>query len=475
MPQVFKPRPYQTVACNYLWENRSAALYLDPGMGKSACATLTIQKSLHHFDTLRWLIVAPKRVCETTWYTEFTKWLHVQDLTVCHLVNRGMRERECAARTAVADGTNVTVINVENLRWLIKLWGRDWPYDGVVLDESSKFKDPGTKRFKELKRVTPYIDRLIELTGSPCAQGLLGLWAQVYLLDNGEALGRTMSAYKTKFFESDYMGYSWTPREGAEESILNAIRGFCMTMRALDHVEGVTEPNHNDLVVKLDPENLTRYADMERHYLLELGDEVITAQSGGVLVGKLQQIASGILYDPIDPLDPAKKRGYTILHEAKLDALEDFLDEMSGTPFIVAYTFRAERELLKKRFGKKVELFDGTPGQLERWRRKQIPMLALHPDSGGHGVDGLQHASCTVVWLGPPWSREKYDQLNGRVTGTRQLGTEFEGRAGQVHRIIVEGTVDQLIAAQLEYLGETQDRVLASLRRYATSLQRGEA
>lgn len=464
MTQVFKPRRYQQDAIDFLWAIRKAGLFLDVGMGKTSCTTAVIARSIDEFDTCRWLVVAPKRVCETTWKTEVTKWAHSAGLRVQHLT--GLDRAERTKRAHQAGLYDVTVVNIDNLPWLIELYGKSWPWDGVVLDESSKLKDPDTKRFKALRRVMPYVDRLIALTGSPCAQGLLGLWSQMYLIDSGEALGRTFTSYKMTFFDSDYMGYKWTLRDGAEDQILSAIKPVCLTMRAMDFMD-LPKVLTNTIEVELPDETAELYKEMERDFLIELGDTPITAANGGVLVGKLQQIANGAIYPTIEDKrsEIAGRLKYTVLHEAKLDALAEFIDEANGTPFLLAYQFRADIDRLCTRF-KCIEQFDGSPEQMKRWQNKEIPVLALQPQSGGHGVDGLQYGSCTVVWFSPPWSREQYDQLNGRVSGTRQLSTEFKNQPAHIHHLSAVGTVDELIAATLLDLGATQDRVLNALRNY---------
>jgi len=466
LSKVFNPRPYQEATIDFLWKTRRCAAHLGVGLGKTVCAASVIRRSLYEFDTLKWVWVAPKRVCETTLKTEFEKWRHLQHLRVCNVVGADARKRwKLVSATASYD---VLVINVALLPWLIARWNAQWPYDGVVIDESSLFKDSSTKRFKSLRRVLPRTDRLIELTGSPCAQSLMGLWSQMYLLDQGAALGRSFTKFRQTHYTSDYMCYKWTLREGAEEAILSAIRPMVMSLQTHDF-KGVITPIQNTIPVVLPDEAARSYRELEKQQILKLskGDKV-TAMNAAVLVGKLQQISNGAIYYQ----DTADVRQSEWVHDAKLDALEEFIAESAGEPFLLAYQFQADRERLLKRFGGDgtVELFDGTARQLERFRQGYIPVLAMQPQSGGHGVDGLQHGTCTVVWMAPPWSREMYDQLNGRVVGARQSDTRFESQPGRIHHLVAKGTIDELIAATLEERGATQDRVMQALKRHVDNV-----
>lgn len=458
----FVPRPYQKDAIRFLLDTPKAGLFLDVGLGKSACASVVMQQTLMSLEVRHWLIVAPLKVCQTTWTSEFVKWDHLQGITVNHLWNAGDAQ---VRRRMVRNKTDVTVINYDNLLWLIAFWGADWPYDGLVLDESSKVKDSSTKRFKKLRSVLPAIDRVVELTGSPVAQGFLGLWSQVYLLDHGKALGRTMTSYKATFFTSDYMGFKWTLRPGAQEKIEDSVRELCMTMRALDHLT-LPPVMSNTIEVPLPPDKLEIYQKMESDSVITLkhSGEEITAMTAGVLANKLLQISNGAVYLPGEV--KTGSRPYEVLHNEKLDALKDFVDEMAGTPFLLAYYFISDKDRLRKKFSEDVlEFFDGSAEQIERWQRKEIPVLAAHPMSSGHGVDGLQHATNIVVWLSPPWSRELYDQFNGRVTGARQIGTEFESSSAVIHHFVSRGTIDETIMAVLKQRGSTQEDFLNALRR----------
>jgi hypothetical protein len=325
---------------------------------------------------------------------------------------------------------DITIINIENLVKLINHFKPKWPWQGVLLDESSKFKDSTTQRWKATRFITKHVTHMLELTGSPCAQSLMNLWAQVYLLDRGERLGRRLSAFKYRYFRQvDYMGYEWEPVDGALPRILDEIKDLCLVIQA----KGMPEPVYNPLDVMLDFESLKKYKQLEKDYFLELQqDEGITALSAAALTNKLSQLANGFGYWE----DGDGVRQVYELHKHKIAAVEEFADE----------------------------------DQLQRWGKGHFQILALHPQSGGHGVDGLQHHTCTVLWYSPPWSREQFDQLNGRVTGARQVGTAFENTQSVVNVIRARGTVDEIAYQVLDQRGEGQTTFLNLLRERSQQL-----
>lgn len=470
--QTFIPRDYQELAIDTIWDRRKSGIFLGVGLGKSVCASWVISKSINELDIKRWIIVAPKRVCETTWRSEMQKWEHLDGISVMYLDSMPAKKRQGLLRESLKH--DVTVVNYEGLAQVISAFRRNWPYDGVILDESSRFKDSNTKRFRLMRSTLPNIDRLIELTGSPNAQGYEGMWAQVFLLDEGESLGRTKSSFETEFFKpvSAENPYKRVLKAGAEDRIIELIRPKCITMRAIDHLP-VVEPIVNIIKTPLPKKAMEEYQHLETNMALEVmeSDEPITAVNAGVLVSKLQQVANGVPYLPTEyddegkPIRTSKVPKYTTLHSAKFEALQGFIDEMSGSPFLLLYHFQSEKDQIKRRFGKQgLEFFDGSEDQLARWGRKEIPILALHPQSGGDGVDGLQYGSVSVLWFAPPWSRYNYDQANGRLMGARQIGTEFEGQPGTINLLVAPGTADETALQTLKLRGARQDHFFAALR-----------
>lgn len=457
----FTPRPYQQQSVDFLACVEKAGLFLDVGLGKTVCAGSHIRATLDACEVRRWLIVAPPRVCQTVWPRQFKQWDHLQSLRLLELHSLTPQRRELALVRQLRDA-EVVLISIDLLPWLVQFYGgQHWPFDGVVFDESSLLKDPSTKRFKQVRKVLDSVSHVMLLTGSAAAQGLLGLWSQVYLLDKGCRLGRTFDAYKTTFFDADYHGYRFTPKPGAQERIEELLRPICLTIRAGDHL-AVTEQIDNVVPVVLPPAALREYKTLERKSVLKFTeDERVLAVNGGVLANKLAQIANGYVY-----LSEQDARAWRVLHDVKMDALRYLVLEASGTPLLVAYQYEADKVRLRENFGGVVEFFDGTPEQIGRWQRKEIPLLAMHPKSGGHGVDGLQGVSVTTVWLSPPWSREQYDQFNGRIMGARQIGQATQGLRGVANVLVAENTVDEVALSALLERGATQEHFLNALKRY---------
>jgi SNF2 family DNA or RNA helicase len=325
----------------------------------------------------------------------------------------------------------------------------------VVIDEASGFKDPGTRRFKALARIRAQVERLIELTGTPAPNSLLELWPQVYLLDRGARLGRAFSAFREAWFESDYMGWRWTPRPGAEAEIQRRVEDLALTLKAEDWL-ALPERVDRVLAVPLPAEARARYRRLERELVLELGEARITAVNAGVLAGKLLQAANGALY--------AEDGEWHLLHDAKLEALEDLLEATEGEPVLVAYAYRSDRERLLARFPQAVEL--RAPGAIDAWNRGEAPILLAHPASGGHGLN-LQAGGRHVVWWGLTWSLELYQQLTAR------LHRQGQTRPVLVHHLVAEGTLDETVMAALAGKAATQAALLEAVRRRWASLLRG--
>jgi hypothetical protein len=455
----YTPRDYQETALNWLETKEKSALFLDVGLGKSSVALFHMVKKLAFGEVTRWLIVAPLRVCQTTWPSELAKWTFARELTVHNMA--GPQKNRAAVSDEALDH-QVTIINLENLVKLIRHFGTDWPFDGVILDESSKFKDPSTKRWKAMRHVSKYVTHAMLLTGSPCAQSIMNLWSQVFLIDGGERLGRTKDSFKHRYFRQvDWHGYEWEPIPGAEEKIIDRIGDVCLVMEA----QGMPEPVYNPIEVQLDLTTLKKYKELERHFFLEvMEDEGVTAVNAATLTNKLGQVANGFAYWEGDD----GERHVEEFHKYKIEALEDYADE-HGSPFLLGFHYKHDRDRLLQHFGKRIEIFDGTQDQMDRWGKGAFQILALHPQSGGHGVDGLQHHTCTVVWYSPPWSREQFDQLNGRVTGARQKGTAFEHTQSVVNYLVSRGTIDVMAASVLNNRGTTQKEILAMLREKAAS------
>jgi SNF2 family DNA or RNA helicase len=443
----FKPHAYQRHAIEFILSRPAAALMLDMGMGKTVITLTAVAELLHDwFEVSRVLVIAPKRVAEDTWTREAAKWDHLRHLRVERVL--GTERQRLAALARPAD---VYVINRENVPWLVKHFGRRWPFDMVVIDELSSFKSPTAHRFRALRWVRPFVKRIVGLTGTPAPNGLIDLWAQIYLLDQGERLGKTVTGYRTRYFEpARYVAggrpVSWSPLPGAEEAIYERLSDICLSMRAEDWLE-LPERIDNIIPVRLPAPAIEAYRRMERNYLLEYPDACVVASSAAALTGKLLQLANGAVYD--------EAHGVRELHEAKLDALEDVIEATNGKPLLVYYAYRHDLDRIRRRFPQAREL--RGPEDIEDWNVGRVPLLLAHPASAGHGLN-LQAGGSTIVWFGLTWSLELYQQANARLH--RQGQTERV----IVHHLVAEGTMDEAVMRALQEKRTGQDALLEAVK-----------
>ena len=397
------------------------------------------------FDVARVLVIAPKLVAETVWAEEAAKWDHTRHLRVSKVL--GSAQERVAAFRRPAD---IYVINRENVPWLVERVGAKWPFDMVVVDELSSFKSPKTKRFRALRRVRPMIKRIVGLTGTPAPNGLIDLWSQIYLLDQGERLGKTLTGYRDRFFKpgrrNGHIVYEWIPKPGAEERIYELLSDLCVSMSAEDWLE-LPERVDVEVPVVLDAEAMMKYKQLEKDLLLPLEGDVVTADTAGVLTNKLLQLANGAVYDTA--------RGVHEIHDAKLDALEELIEQAQGKPLLVFYAYQHDLERIKRRFPWAATMDE--PGVIERWNRGEVPLLLAHPASAGHGLN-LQEGGNHIVWFGLTWSLELYEQANARLH--RQGQTERV----IVHHLVAKGTVDENVMGALARKEATQDALLEAVK-----------
>jgi SNF2 family DNA or RNA helicase len=340
------------------------------------------------------------------------------------------------------------VINRENVAWLCELG--EWDFDMMVIDELSSFKNPSSKRFKALKKKRPGIDRVVGLTGTPSTNGLMDLWSEIYLLDQGQRLGKTIGSYRADFFVPDrmngYIVYSYKPRPGAEEFIYGLLSGLCVSMKSQDFLE-MPERLERDAKVRLPGAAREIYKEMEREMVASLEDKTIDAVNVAVLTNKLLQMASGAVYDETGAVAE--------LHSAKLDALEDLIESANGKPVLIYYNYKHERMRIKKQFKDAVEI--KTPEDFQAWNKGEIPIAMAHPASMGHGLN-LQHGGSTVIWISLPWSLELYQQANARLWRQGQKDTVV------IFRLIAEGTIDRDVAHALEKKDVTQEALMQAVK-----------
>lgn len=433
---------YQERCIGFIESTPKCALWLDMGLGKSTTTLTAVSDLLDGLVVSRVLVIAPLRVAKSVWVQEARKWEHLKHLTFSVCV--GSERQRIAALHSTAD---IYVINRENVKWLVDFYKRKWPFDCVVIDESSSFKSASSQRFKALKKVSDLIERMVQLTGTPSSNGLLDLWAQIALLDNGARLGRSMTAYKQRFFESDYMGYKFTPIKGASEIIESLISDVVVSMRADDYLQ-LPERIDLQIPVELDKKTMDHYKELEREFLLQIQDEEITAMTAATLAGKLLQVSNGFLY--------TNEHGNFIeLHSEKLDALEEIV-EVNNEPLLVAYNFKSDLVRLKERFPFAVAL-DKDEATIDRWNNGEIQMLLAHPASASMGLN-LQKGGSIIVWFGLNWSLELYQQFNAR------LHRQGQQKPVRIIHLVAAGCIDEKVLQAIGNKAKTQDDLLNALR-----------
>ena len=405
---IYTPHPYQQAAEQHLFTHRYACLFLDMGMGKTV-VTLTVLNVLRLVDANKILVIAPLSVANNVWKQEATKWQHLQGLQVS--IVTGDEKKRFAALKSKAD---VHVINRDLVPWLVRFYGAAWPFDTVVLDELSSFKNSNSQRFRALKAVRPRLRRVIGLTGTPTPNSLLDLWPQMYLIDKGERLGQFVTHYRSRYF--DNYGYTYTIKKGAADEIHGKIKDLCLSMSAKDYL---SLPQYIENTVELDLPNAKEYKEFERDMVLSLcdGDDV-TAANAAVLVGKLLQMASGAVYTESGDTHE--------VHNAKINATADYIEALQGEPLLLLYQYKHSLARIMQRI-KDVTPFTGRPEQIVEWNRGCIPVLAAHPASCGHGLN-LQHGGHNVLWFTSSWSLELDQQANARVYRQGQTKPVVVGR-----------------------------------------------
>lgn len=399
---------YQFRAIDATKSQRGIGLFLDMGLGKTASTLTATMDILDDFETVKCLIIAPLRVANTVWHKEAKNWEHLQDLSFS--IVTGNKEDRLAA---LKQETMYYVINVDNLAWLVDHYKSKWPFDLLVIDESSMFKNPTSKRFRALKKVLKYIKKRIILTGTPAPNGYMDLWSQIFILDDGEALGTSITRFRNTYFDKDFMGFNYTLKDGAAERIQNKIKHLTISMKSEDYID---LPDFLPTVIDtpLPPKLLKKYKDFEEDMIMQMSSEDnITAMSAAALSNKLLQFSSGAIYD--------EDRNVHHIHDLKFDTLDEIIEENPNDNILVAYNFQHEKDRLLKRYPQAV-LMDKEGTAVEAWNKGEIKMLLAHPASAGHGLN-LQHGGSLMVWLGFTWSLESYQQFNKRLH--RQGQTEI--------------------------------------------------
>lgn len=442
----FKPHNYQSYAIEYIKNHPVSAVLLDMGLGKTVISLTAIADLL--FDSFlahRILVIAPLRVARDTWPAELKKWSHLEHLTFAVAV--GAPAERKAALMCNAD---ITIINRENVQWLIEDSGMPFNFDTVVIDELSSFKNPQSKRFKSLLKVRPKIKRIIGLTGTPSSNGLLDLWAEFRLLDMGQRLGRFITQYRKNYFMPDKRNgqiiYSYKPLPYAEEAIYKQISDITISMKSTDYLQ-MPELVSSQYEVQLSEDERERYEQLKAEFVLNISNEEITAANAASLTGKLVQLANGAIYtDSGDIME---------FHDRKLDALEDLIEAANEKPVLVAYWFKHDLHRIKNRFTVR-ELKSSK--DIDDWNSGKIPVAIIHPASAGHGLN-LQSGGSTLIWFGLTWSLELYQQTNARLYRQGQHSDTVI-----IQHIIAKNTIDEQIIKALKKKDNTQSALINAVK-----------
>jgi SNF2 family DNA or RNA helicase len=456
-------RPYQWRSIRWVVNNPRCALFLDMGLGKTV-SVLSAVKAMKKRQMLTKpvLVVAPLRVVHTVWRQEAQKWAHTQDITFSTVHGNAK-----ARRAALGTQADVYLINPEGLRWLLdqikELEGDAWPFGMLVIDESSMFKAHYTLRFKELRKYVDRFERCVPLTGTPTPNTMLELWPQMYLMDNGRRLGTSYWRFRETYFEkADYMGFKYRLREGADAAINDAIGNVVLRLDAKDWLE-MPELIVNPVVVDLPPEARAQYKHLEDEMFLNLERGDVEAMNAATLTGKCHQFANGALYT-VDR-DSGMNNGHQHIHDAKLDALKEVVEE-TGDNVLISYTFQHDLARLRVAYPDAPVLGGGTSGTkteqyVREWNEGKHRVMLVHPASAGHGLN-LQAGGHTLIFFSIPWSLEQYDQLVARLYRQGQKHGSVV-----VHHIITRHTVDEVIVDTLQRKARGQRQLLQALREYA--------
>lgn len=449
----FIPHEYQKFCIQKILDTKKVGIWQDMGLGKTV-TTLTAIKELKYnrFQVRKVLVIAPKKVAEGTWTKEAAKWDHTKMLRVSPVL--GNQTKRIKALNTPAD---IYITNRENVVWLVDYYRNAWPFDMVVVDESSSFKSHSAKRFKALASVGERIERMVELTGTPSPNGLDDLWAQVFLLDGGERLGKRYTYFRERYFQPDKRGadgmvYSYEAKPGSEEGILEKISDICISMKAEDYLQ-LPDITYHEVPVELDAKALKSYCELEREMVLQLPEdgEDISVTSAAALSNKLLQLANGAIYD--------EDRQVHEVHGCKLEAFTELIESLQGKPALVFYNYQHDRtrllEALKKTGLRVREL--KTPQDEDDWNARRIDILLTHPASSAYGLN-LQQGGNHVIWFGLTWNYELYTQANKRLHRQGQQEKVI------IHHLVCSGTRDEDVMQALQRKDDAQNWVMESLK-----------
>ena len=442
---IFNPHDYQAYTIEQIVERDHIGVFLEMGLGKTVSTLTAIAQLKEDLAVHRVLVIAPLRVAQTVWAEECRKWDHLNHLHVVKVLG------DCGSRRAAAHvDADVYVINRENVAWLVEEYGRQWKWDMIVIDELSSFKNRNSERFKALRRILPKAQRVVGLTGTPAPNGLLDLWSQIYLLDQGKALGRTLGSYRDTFFtpgrRNGHVVFDWRLREGAAEQIYERLQPTCLSMKAADHLN-MPECIYHDVPVVLEDVAMIHYKQIRDEQFAMIRDQGVTAQNAAAVTNKLLQVSGGAVYDD--------DGGVVRTSKAKLEALNDLVSDLNGQQVLVYYQYKHELTRLLERF-KTASVLEG-PKQVEDWNAGRIPMLLAHPASAGHGLN-LQAGGHVVVWYTPTWNLEHYQQANARLYRQGQ-----QAETVLIYHLVAQDTMDGRVLRVLQGKATLQDELMQAV------------
>lgn len=444
---------YQRTAVEHVLAHPKCGLFLEMGLGKTVSTLTAIKKLMfEELEINRVLVIAPKRVAESVWDTECYKWEHLRCLRVSKVIG------DAKARVkALQQKADIYVMGRDNTAWLVNLYrGRPLPFDMLVIDELSSFKNHQSQRFKALKTVQPYFRRIVGLTGTPAPNGLIDLWAQIYLLDRGERLGKFITRYREAYFSPGQTNgavvYNYVPKAHAQEVIFKQIGDICMSMKSKDYL---TLPGRieNNIVLKFTPELKEKYDNFEKDQTIKLIEEAgttdIAVLNAATLSNKLLQFANGAIYD--------EDGGVHDIHNIKIEAVKEIIESAQGKPVLIAWTFRHDRDKLMKALKQYYPKELKGNKEIDEWNAGKIQVMLMHPASGGHGIN-LQSGGHIIVWFGQTWSLELEQQFNARLDRQGQKEVVI------INKLIMEDTVDEDVIRAQRSKNRTQESLMAAVK-----------
>lgn len=431
----FKPYDYQAYAIDKIIDNKRFGLFLDMGLGKTVSTLTAIEQLKYDYlDVDKVLVIAPKRVAEDTWAQEVEKWTHLTHLDVSLVLGTPKQREQALERNA-----DIYVTNKENTKWICERFKKDWPFDMVVIDELSTFKNSDSQRFKILKKKWPLFDRFVGLTGTPAPKNIMDLWAQIYLIDGGERLGKFKTHFRQRYFYPTHKvaehTFNWELKDGAKDEIYKMISDVTVSMESKDYLK---MPERVDTVkeAKLSKKERALYDELEQNMVIENDiddDKDIVALNSASLSNKLLQMSNGAVY--------ADDGSITHIHDKKLELLDEIVEESQGQPILVMYNYKHDKERLLERYSF-AETLD-SDDYMERWNNGEIQMLITHPASAGHGLN-LQYGGSIMVWFGLTWNLEYYEQANARLYRQGQKKTTV------IQHLLTENSIDQKVYESLK-------------------------